>query len=73
MPPELADLIDVAVLLDVVVKERHRRLASRDDKTFSDAWHARWDAAEDYYFTNIRPASSFDLVVASDAASRLDL
>ena len=62
--PELADLIDVAVLVDVPVSERHLRLASRDDKAFSDAWHARWDAAEDHYFTRIRPASSFDLVVA---------
>ena len=67
--PELADLIDVAVLVDVPVGERHRRLASRDDRTFSDAWHARWDAAEDYYFTNIRPASSFDLVVALNSAA----
>ena len=57
-------MIDVAVLVDVPVSERHRRLASRDDKAFSDAWHARWDAAEDYYFTRIRPASSFDVVVA---------
>jgi hypothetical protein len=56
----------------VAVNERHRRLASRDDKQFSDAWHARWDAAEDYYFTNIRPASSFDLVVAGDAATPRD-
>ena len=62
--PELADLIDVAVLVDVPATERRRRLASRDEKAFSDAWHARWDAAEDHYFTWIRPASSFDLVVA---------
>ena len=62
--PELADLIDLAVLVDVPATERRRRLAARDEKTFSDAWHARWDAAEDHYFTRMRPASSFDLVVA---------
>jgi uridine kinase len=67
--PELADLIDVAVLVDVPATERRRRLALRDDKAFSDAWHARWDAAEDYYFTRIRPASSFDLVVAVHPAT----
>jgi uridine kinase len=68
--PELADLIDVAVLVDVPVDERHRRIASREEKSFSDAWHARWDAAEDYYFTEIRPAASFDLVVAIQPATR---
>jgi para-aminobenzoate synthetase len=67
--PELADLIDVAVLVDVPVSERHRRLASRDETAFSDAWHARWDAAEDYYFTRIRPAPSFHVVVAVHARS----
>jgi uridine kinase len=67
--PELADLIDVSVLVDVPATERRRRLASRDEKAFSDAWHTRWDAAEDYYFTRIRPASSFDLVVAVHPAA----
>ncbi|MDP9225477.1 MAG: (d)CMP kinase [Actinomycetota bacterium] len=60
---ELADLIEFAVLVDLPSAERHRRLATRDDKAFSDAWHARWDAAEDYYFTEARPPSWFDLVV----------
>jgi uridine kinase len=62
--PEISDLIDLAILVDVPTRERHRRIAVReDDKAFLAAWHARWDAAEDYYFTHIRPASSFDLVV----------
>lgn len=26
-------------------------------------WHQLWDAAEDYYFTHIRPRSSFDLLL----------
>jgi uridine kinase len=60
---ELADLIDFAVLVDLPIAERQRRIAIRDDKAFSDAWHARWDAAEDYYFTEARPPSRFDLVV----------
>jgi uridine kinase len=63
--PEISDLIDLAVLVDVPTSERHRRIALReDDKAFLAAWHARWDAAEDWYFTHVRPASSFDLVVA---------
>src|SRR5919199_2752451 len=61
--PELADLIDLSVLVDVPVDVRHERLAAREDKQFLDAWHARWDAAEAYYFTHVRPQASFDLVV----------
>ena len=63
--PELADLIDLSVLIDVPVGVRHERLAAREDKHFLDSWHARWDAAEEYYFTHVRPKSSFDLVVTT--------
>jgi para-aminobenzoate synthetase len=62
--PELADLIDVSVLIDVPIDVRHERLAAREDKQFLAAWHARWDAVEEYYFTHVRPKSAFDLVVA---------
>jgi uridine kinase len=63
--PEISDLIDLAVLVDVPTSDRHRRIALREtDEAFLAAWHARWDSAEDYYFTNVRPPSSFDLVVA---------
>jgi uridine kinase len=53
--PELADLIDLAVLIDVPVSVRHERLAARESSQFLAAWHKRWDAAEAYYFTVIRP------------------
>ena len=62
--PELADLIDLAVLVDVPAETRHERLAAREEPGFLAAWHARWDAAEAHYFTYVRPRSSFDLVVA---------
>jgi para-aminobenzoate synthetase len=62
---ELADLIDLAILVDVPVAERRRRIAAREEKSFRDAWHARWDAAEDHYFSRVRPPGSFDLVVAN--------
>jgi uridine kinase len=61
--PELADLIDLSVLIDVPVAVRHQRLAARESTPFVESWHARWDAAEAYYFTHVRPKSSFDLVV----------
>ena len=64
--PELADLIDLAVLVDVPVETRHARLDARDEADFSSAWHARWDAVEEYYFTQIRPPSAFDLVVTTE-------
>jgi uridine kinase len=63
--PEISDLIDLTVLVDLPTEERHKRIGQReDDRAFVDAWHARWDAAEDYYFIHVRPPSSFDLVVA---------
>jgi len=61
--PELADLVDLAVLIDVSVDERHARLAAREDKDFLERWHMRWDPVESYYFTHVKPRSSFDLVV----------
>jgi uridine kinase len=68
--PELADLIDLTVLVDAPVDERRRRIADREtNQRWTDAWHARWDPAEEYYFTEVRPASSFDLVVRSPAAN----
>jgi uridine kinase len=67
--PELADLIDLAVLVVASPAERHRRIAAREtDEDWTAAWHARWDAAEAFYFTAIRPGSSFDLVVRSDGS-----
>ncbi len=63
--PELGDLIDLSVLVDAPFDVRHARLGEREDRSFLDKWHARWDAAEKYYFTHVRPSSSFDLVVTT--------
>jgi uridine kinase len=66
--PEVFDLIGLPVLVDLPTTERHRRIGGREEnKAFVDAWHARWDVAEDYYFTQVRPPESFDLVVAASA------
>ncbi|MDX1522868.1 MAG: hypothetical protein R3264_14670 [Anaerolineae bacterium] len=61
--PALSDLVDLAVLVDVPVAERHRRLAEREDKDFLARWHEIWDSLEEYYFTEVRPKATFDLVV----------
>jgi uridine kinase len=43
--PELADLIDLSVLVDAPQAVRHARLAAREEPAFLAEWHARWDAA----------------------------
>jgi uridine kinase len=64
--PELADLIDLSVLVDVPPGERRRRLVERDGNAYTDAWQERWNATEEYYFTEVRPPSSFDLVIVNE-------
>jgi para-aminobenzoate synthetase len=63
--PELADLIDWSVLVEAPVEVRHRRLARREDPRFLAAWHARWDAAENWYFSQVMPRSAFDRIVTN--------
>lgn len=64
--PELADLVHLAVLVDVPDETaRRQRLLAREGPTFMDGWHALWDAAEDHYFAAVRPRASFDLIVAA--------
>lgn len=61
--PELSDLIHLKILIDVPVRLRHERLKNREDHEFLIHWHERWDEAEQYYFREIRPSSSFDMVI----------
>jgi uridine kinase len=61
--PQLSDLVDLAVLVDVPLPVRHTRLAAREDADFMVGWHRLWDPVEAYYFTHVRPRESFDLVV----------
>lgn len=62
--PALNDLIDISVLLNVPREVRHRRVELRDgDPEFLPNWHRIWDDVEEYYFTQIRPPESFDLVL----------
>lgn len=62
--PEIADLVDLTVLIDVPILERHERQEQREcDKEFLRRWHTLWDAVEAYYFTEVRPESAFDLVI----------
>jgi len=61
--PPLADLIDLAILVDVPPEVRHARLAAREDHAFLNRWHALWDPVEDLYFNHIRPKDTFEIVL----------
>lgn len=63
--PELADLVNCVILVDAPIATRRERLALREAPAFLEVWHTRWDAAEDSYFTKVRPRESFDIVVDS--------
>jgi uridine kinase len=63
----LTDLIDLTVLVEAPTEVRRDRVSAREEREFLAAWHARWDAAEEVYFTQMRPRSSFDLVVTNTA------
>lgn len=58
--PQLADLVDYTVLVATPDDERLRRVRAR---TAPEAWDATWLLAEDRYFSDVRPAVAFDLVV----------
>jgi len=61
--PELADLLDLTILVEAPEPVRRERLAAREAPEALQAWHARWDSAEEDYFTRVRPPSTFDFVL----------
>ena len=60
---KLADLVDLAILVDVPSEQRRARLAACEEPDFLKTWHRRWDEVERYYFEQVRPKSSFDVVL----------
>ena len=65
--PQLRDLIDLAVLVDVQNNMRHVRTAARGDNTeFLTKWHEIWHDVETYYFEHVCLPDSFDLVIRND-------
>lgn len=65
--PELADLIDLSILVTLPDDVRRERLRRREGEDFVSEWHAIWDEAEDWYFGIARPPGSFDLVISRPA------
>lgn len=63
--PEMHDLLDVGVLLDVPREVRRRRLLAREGDAYRADWEARWSAAEDHHFASLMPPENFDLLLGS--------
>lgn len=63
--PQLTDLVDLTVLVELSEEERWARLARREEAEFLAQWRVRWTAVEDFYFSNVRPRSLFDLSVTT--------
>lgn len=70
--PELEELLDLRVLLDVPISVRCDRLLAREGETYRDDWEKRWSSAEDLYFESIVPPSLFDLLLKDSAFSSSD-
>jgi uridine kinase len=59
--PELADLLDLRVLLRVLDRVRDERLLKREGTI--GPWETQWHEAEDWYFANLAPPAHFDRIV----------
>jgi uridine kinase len=57
-------LIGLSVLLQLPDAIRRNRLLKREGTAYMTRWHETWDAAEDYYFTHVRPPQAFDIVIS---------
>lgn len=63
--PELADLVDLRVLVGTPHAVRARRLVDRGDGDEA-GWLAVWSSAEQHYFAHVSPPDAFDLHVSGD-------
>jgi uridine kinase len=63
--PELADLIDIAIMVRADEGVRESRLLARQEHT--GPWEKQWHAAEDYYFEFVRPLTSFNMLISEIA------
>jgi uridine kinase len=59
---ELSNLINLSVLVRLPDIVRRERLKKREGAHYVSEWHPVWDEAEDYYFMEVRPPESFDLI-----------
>jgi uridine kinase len=64
--PELADLVDLRLLLEAREGMRQVRLLEREGSL--GAWERQWHEAEDWYFGHIAPRHAFDAIVVDDSS-----
>jgi uridine kinase len=62
--PELHDLLDLRVLMDIPRDLRRSQLLERDGHAYRADWEARWSSAEDHYFATVMPPERFDLLIS---------
>jgi uridine kinase len=68
--PELADLLDLRVVLVAPGEVRLARLAAREGTIGS--WERQWHEAEEFYFDAVMPIASFDVVVTASTDQACD-
>ena len=61
--PELADLFDIRVLVNVPSDVSAKRLRGREGEAYLEEWERRWSDAEDHYFGSIVATEEFDVVL----------
>lgn len=66
--PELADLVDVKLLLLVGDAVREARLLAREGDV--GPWERQWHEAETHYFTQTMPFDRFDVILDGSPAGR---
>lgn len=60
--PELADLVDFAIMVEVPEQRRLSQLAEREG-SFDGPWNDMWSSGEDHYFDAVVTPDRFDLVI----------
>ena len=58
--PELADLVDLRVLVSVPDDERLARLMAREGSI--GPWERQWHEPEEHYFAAVMPPDGFDVI-----------
>jgi uridine kinase len=69
--PELQELLDFSVLIDIPDDLRRRRLTEREGEI--GAWERQWHLAEDWYFENRVRGEGFDVVITSDNSGSMTM
>lgn len=59
----LRKTIDLSVLIECPDRERRKRLINREGEEFMLDWHAKWDEAENYYFSQLMTRDRFDFIL----------